>query len=174
MFMTDGTHDSRQGAGGTEKDGRFAELTRERLRGLRPVVVGPVVVVTQVLGGVAHGVGQRVEALAGNGDRVAVLVARLPHPLAAMATDGLELDFHAPGICKTLHRRSPPSVAAAAVGLREEEGVQGKCHACLSGIGRARQAVSSASEATQRKKTIVNAASGISPDGTHMMRPPRR
>src|ERR1041384_1850020 len=95
-----------------KKTGEIAEFTRAVLRSLRPVVVG-LVVVAQMLACVAHGIGQRVEALTGDGDRVGVLVTGLPHPLTTMATHRLELDLHAPGTCKTLHRPSPFLLAAA-------------------------------------------------------------
>src|SRR5437763_3139054 len=103
MFMTNGTHDSRQAAGDDEKPRPDWRIYVGTSSGRRRTLVVAVVVVAEMLAGVAHGVGQGIEALTGDRDRVALLVPGLPHPLTPMAPHRHELYFHSPGVCKILH-----------------------------------------------------------------------
>src|SRR5689334_14963039 len=110
MFMGAGSHDNRGARVAAKKRGTDCRIyDADVLRCFRAVVLR-LVLVAELLARIAHRIGKRVETLARNGDGVALLVTGLPHPLAAMATDGLELDFHAAGRCKALHRSSPSFV----------------------------------------------------------------
>src|SRR2546426_1521169 len=96
MFMDDGSHDSKAPIRRpVKKRAGLQNLRCDSLRGLRAVVVR-LLLVAEVLARIAHRLGQRVKALSGNRNRVALFVPRLPHPLAALATDRYELDLHVP------------------------------------------------------------------------------
>ena len=83
-------------------DGRMASAPDRRLASVHDGRVASAVmffggllalVAADLRARIAHCLGQGLESLAGDRDRVALLVARLPHPLAAVAADRHELDL---------------------------------------------------------------------------------
>src|SRR5688572_16804592 len=122
MFM-DGGHDSRAGGSRQKESSRLENLRRAagrggarrwiaRIRGRGSGRERPVVVVVRVVdedvelrAGVADGVAERIEALAGDRDGIA-LVPRLPHPLAPVTAHRFELDLHR-RLSQVLHLLSP-------------------------------------------------------------------
>src|SRR5262245_48928804 len=98
MFMRGSAHHSRRATGG--KKGlpveRMTKTAGQGSGGEGAVVVGVEASESvDLFAGVAHCISKRIEALARDGNRVAV-VSHLPHPLAPAATHGHELYLHGP------------------------------------------------------------------------------